>query len=80
VVATRSSKGEYALFYFPTGKSIRVNLNTLTAKNLYFKWYDPRTGVTFDYPLSSKKRTQITINPPSQGRGNDWILMVDGEN
>jgi hypothetical protein len=80
IVSSRSKSGEYAFFYFPTGKAARLNLTSLKSPNLKFTWYDPRTGVSFDYPLMANRATQVTVTPPSSGRGNDWVLIVDIKN
>jgi hypothetical protein len=77
VVATKSKVGGYAFFYFPTGKSIRVNLESFKNQKLNFSWFDPRTGVQMDYPLPIKNPQIQQVTPPSSGRGNDWVLIVD---
>ena len=77
VVATKSGSGDYAYFYFPTGKSIRLDLGGLKNQKLRFSWYDPRTGVTLDYPIQISNPKLVPVTPPSSGRGNDWVLIVD---
>lgn len=80
VVATKSRSGDYAFFYFPTGKSIRLDLSGLKNQKLRFSWYDPRTGVTLDYPIQIVNPKLVPVTPPSSGRGNDWVLIVDTVN
>lgn len=80
VVATKSRSGDYAFFYFPTGKSIRLDLSGLKNQKLRFSWYDPRTGVTLDYPIQIINPKLVPVTPPSSGRGNDWVLIVDTVN
>lgn len=74
VVATRGDG--YAFVYFPTGWSAVINIQLLGASGIHSYWYNPRTGEsnlieTID-DISPRKFT-----PPSGGRGNDWILVLD---
>ncbi len=76
VSATRSESGDYAMIYFPTGKSIHLDLSSLKKGELKGSWYDPRTGATF--PMETNPAAfPSEIIPPSQGRGNDWVLVLD---
>jgi hypothetical protein len=77
IVGTRSESLDYAFFYFPTGKSIRLNLEQFKNKKLNFGWYDPRTGVKINYPIIVDNYQQVEVTPPSSGRGNDWVLIMD---
>lgn len=79
VSATRDRSGTYAFFYFPDGNPTTLNLKSLKGNQLILAWMDPRTGVRFPgnggNPLPIQDN--LTISPPSSGRGNDWILIVD---
>lgn len=76
VIATRDSKGSYAMIYFPTGKTTTLDFSKLTANEFDSLWYDPRTGNVFsaDGIVISDK---TTIRPPTSGMGQDWVLVVD---
>jgi len=76
VSATRDSGGSYALLYFPTGKTTAIDLSKLKGVSLKSQWYDPRTGNAFDGPYLSTSKS-ITITPPTSGKGNDWVLVID---
>lgn len=76
VSATRDSHGSYALFYFPTGKTVTTDLSKLIGKHLVTYWYDPRTGAAFPGPEIEDSR-KITIVPPTTGKGQDWVWVVD---
>ncbi len=76
VIATRDSNGSYAMVYFPTGKTTKIDFSSLKGNRLKAWWYDPRTGNYFDAPQIKKSR-QVTINPPTSGKGHDWVLVVD---
>jgi hypothetical protein len=79
IVATRDQEGSFAMFYFPTGKNSAVDLSKLVGSTFKMTWMDPRTGVEFKgnegFPLP--KGTFLSITPPSTGRGNDWVLIVE---
>ena len=75
VIATADSEGSYTMVYFPTGKKALLDLSALKGTKLQSWWYDPRTGNAFPGPgLTRGKRT---IEPPSSGIGQDWVLVVD---
>jgi len=76
--ATRDAKGTYAMVYFPQGKPQTIDTGKLSGNSFMSTWYDPRTGVSFKGPVFQKEH--IEIHPPSEGLGNDWVLVIDGEN
>lgn len=76
VIATRDEKGTYAMIYFPTGKTTSVDLNTLSGTTLKPWWYDPRTGNAYAEE-NIEKSGNIEIQPPTNGKGNDWVLVID---
>ncbi|NSW93425.1 MAG: glycoside hydrolase family 140 protein [Bacteroidales bacterium] len=74
IVATRGDG--YALVYFPTGWKAGIILDKIGADQLNVSWYDPRTGeMKFVEKVPGKGTKYFT--PPSAGRGNDWILVLD---
>ncbi len=75
VMATRDSEGSFAMVFFPTGKSVELNLSSLRAGKLVTAWYDPRTGASFRGP--EIQTPKITVAPPSSGKGQDWVLVID---
>lgn len=77
VIATRDSEGSFAMIYFPTGKSVEVDLSKLKMNELKGNWYDPRTGITFPYTGEKLKNGKNSIKTPSNGKGHDWVLVVD---
>lgn len=79
VSATRDKSGSFALFYFPDGKSISLNLENLAGELYEMRWFDPRTGVEFpeNEGHALDKQKSISITPPSSGRGNDWVLILE---
>ncbi|NAS12032.1 glycoside hydrolase family 140 protein [Poritiphilus flavus] len=77
VIATGDRSGSYMMIYFPTGKTTAVDLSSLRGNALESNWYDPRTGVHFPGPDLSKKI--LNISPPSSGKGQDWVLVIDDQ-
>jgi Protein of unknown function (DUF4038)/Putative collagen-binding domain of a collagenase len=77
VAATRDESGNFAMFYFPTGKKTNLNLTALNGEKLTGKWFDPRTGVSFPMEASFSNGPNVNITPPSEGKGNDWVLILE---
>ncbi len=74
VVATRGDG--YAFVYFPTGWSAVIRISKLNTEAIHSYWYDPRTGeVTLIETIEEMSDRRFT--PPSSGRGNDWVLVLD---
>ena len=76
VSATRDTKGTYALFYFPTGKTSILDLTKLEDTEFNSWWYDPRTGNAFEGPKIHTS-SSVAIEPPTAGKGQDWVLVID---
>jgi hypothetical protein len=53
-----------------------LNLGNLAGNSLLGTWYDPQIGVKFPAGKVSKMR-KSTVIPPSQERGNEWILILE---
>jgi hypothetical protein len=79
ISASRDSKGRFAIFYFPDGKKVSIDLKNLRGDVFKLTWMDPRTGVEFpgNEGKSVSKRILFSVTPPSFGRGNDWVLIID---
>lgn len=76
VIATRDSEGTYAMIYFPTGKTTFLDFTKLKGTRFNCWWFDPRTGNAFAGPSLDKSKTP-KIEPPTFGKGQDWVLVVD---
>ncbi|MDI9382695.1 MAG: glycoside hydrolase family 140 protein [Verrucomicrobiota bacterium] len=73
--AALSTHAGFALVYTPMGKTIELELGDWTGMNIQASWFNPRNG----------RKTEIgpfkidnlhTFPPPSIGRGNDWLLIL----
>ena len=76
VIATRDQQGSYAMVYFPTGRTTDLDLSNISGNSINSWWYDPRTGVSFTGE-SLTNSDKVTIQAPSSGEGNDWVLVLD---
>lgn len=66
----------YALVYTAAGQPVRVRGERLPGSRTVASWYNPRTGQT--QPIRTVTRSDDhTFNPPSRGRGHDWVLVLD---
>lgn len=74
-LATGIGEG-YAMVYSPLGLPFVVHTQIFKGVNLKAMWFDPRTGnetVVGIYPT----KYDIQFVPPTQGKGQDWILVLD---
>ena len=74
--ATRDQDRTYALIYSTTGQPFTVDLDAISGKKLTAWWLDPRTGEASSAGRFNSKGKRDFI-PPSSGRGNDWVLVLD---
>jgi hypothetical protein len=74
VVATRGDG--YAFIYYPTGWSAEILLDKIGAKSVIAYWFDPRNGESKRIATFSGTGIQ-KFTPPTGGRGNDWVLVLD---
>jgi hypothetical protein len=78
VQATRAGDGSYAFIYSASGKPFTVDMGKLSGDRLRASWYDPRNGTSVaigDLPRGGSHE----FRPPSQGKGQDWVLVLDDE-
>ncbi|MCL2775376.1 MAG: glycoside hydrolase family 140 protein [Oscillospiraceae bacterium] len=72
--AARGQK--YAFIYIPNGLDVKVNMGILPGDYITAFWYDPRNG-GYTFANAVKNEGVVTFNPPSSGRNNDWVLLLD---
>ncbi len=74
--AARASDGSFAFVYSPRGEQFTIRMDAIGAAKIRETWFDPREGTV--RPLHTTDTPGIqTFVPPSSGRGNDWILVLD---
>ena len=74
VAACRGER--YAFVYSPLGLPLTVNLGFLPGQVVKFAWYDTRTGELFPQSVLPNRGVGRFV-PPTQGRGQDWVLVLD---
>ncbi|MGB5434308.1 MAG: putative collagen-binding domain-containing protein, partial [Maribacter sp.] len=62
-----------------TGKTTTLNLTHLKADEFNSWWYDPRTGNAYK-GANLTKSSSLIIEPPTTGKGQDWVLVIDDRN
>jgi hypothetical protein len=75
VRAARASDGSFALVYSPRGESFTLDKSIVKAQRQRQYWYDPRYGTAYAVKEQDSWGIQ-TFTPPTNGRGNDWILVL----
>jgi hypothetical protein len=81
IQACRASDGSYAFIYTASGTKLRIRIvdriyEKLSGSVIRAYWYDPRTGASTRIEDFSKAESRA-FTPPSTGRGNDWVLVLD---
>ena len=71
-----AGRGEnYAFIYSPLGMPIYTDLSTFCSYCIKASWFNPRTGNEWIFGMITSKEKVFV--PPSSGKGNDWILILD---
>jgi len=69
-------RGEnYAFIYSPLGMPIYTDLCTFSSYCIKASWFNPRSGKEWVFGMVTSKEKVFV--PPSSGKGNDWILILD---
>lgn len=54
-----------------------MNLSAFTGSDkLRASWFDPRTGGSAVFAIFPNKG-RTTVAPPAQGKGCDWVLVLE---
>ena len=65
----------YAYIYAPQGQPIKVYGGLLGGGALRASWFNPRTGEEKQFALIPPRDALFV--PPTQGKDNDWVLILD---
>jgi hypothetical protein len=76
VRAAVSEDSSFAIVYSPMGATFSIDKGMIEARNIKEIWFDPRYGVSYHMHTSDTKGIQ-TYAPPTNGRGQDWILIIE---
>jgi len=69
---------DYAFIYTAYGREIKVDCSQLGAEFIRASWFNPRTGEEKEICYVSP--TKATFVPETRGKGQDWVLVLDGGN
>ncbi len=73
----QAARGErYAFVYTPLGLPVHVSLDVLAGNAADVSWFNPRTGEWAAVGRFDNTGAQ-TFRPAMQGRGEDWVLVID---
>jgi hypothetical protein len=75
MVAARNDR--CAMIYSPNGLKFKLVMGKFKRVQVESSWFDPRTGKMISIGELDNNEERSFI-PPSSGRGNDWILVLDG--
>ncbi|MFC5648093.1 putative collagen-binding domain-containing protein [Paenibacillus solisilvae] len=67
---------EYAFFYSPNGLPIHAVLGKINGSHIKASWYNPRNGEYSAIGIFANSGISPFI-PPTSGRGEDWVLVLD---
>lgn len=74
--AARATNGSFLFVYTPTGRAVALAVGKVAGARVVAWWFDPRTGRARRIGVQPANERQ-RFTPPSQGRGQDWVLVVD---
>jgi len=74
--AALADDASFSIIYSPQGLPFTVDQNQLKAAKLKVIWFDPRYGISHTVMVGNTFAIQ-TYTPPTNGRGNDWILILE---
>lgn len=82
VRAMRAVDGSRLVVYSPLGECFTIDQSVVKAIRGRQSWFDPRYGVNHEFRISPRdwdNQTYQTYTPPTSGRGQDWILVIEAE-
>jgi hypothetical protein len=78
VRAAVASDRSFAFVYSPHGAPFTVDTRRIRGARVRESWFDPRYGAI--YPIHTTDTLGFqTYTPPTQGRGQDWLLILEDE-
>lgn len=74
--AALAQDNSFAFVYSPQGAPFSVDRAQLKGSEIKESWFDPRYGSAHLIHAGANGGIQ-TYTPPTSGRGNDWLLILD---
>ncbi|MBM3788229.1 MAG: DUF4038 domain-containing protein [Acidobacteria bacterium] len=76
VRAAVASDRSFALVYSPHGAQFTIDTRRIGGRRFRASWFDPRYG-SVNVLHETDARGFQTYAPPTQGRGQDWVLVLE---
>jgi len=76
VRAAVADDGSFAFVYSPAGERFTIDRRWLKTDRVNEIWFDPRYGIANRIHTADTQAMQ-TYTPPTQGRGCDWVLVIE---
>jgi len=74
--AALADDGSFALVYLPTGRGFALNTAKIAGDGFKAWWFNPRQNAA--QLIGQFERAGVkTFGPPTSGRNNDWLLVLD---
>jgi hypothetical protein len=74
--AAAADDATFLIVYSPRGERFTIDKSLFRTKKTKEIWFDPRYGIASPVHTPDTKGIQ-TYTPPTSGRGNDWILIIE---
>jgi hypothetical protein len=78
--AMRATDGSRVVVYSPRGEPFTLDQSVVKAAYVKQSWFDPRYGASHEFRVSPRAwdgQTFQTCTPPTSGRGQDWVLVME---
>lgn len=78
--AMRAADGARVIVYTPRGEPFTLDQSVVRAPYVKQSWFDPRYGVSYEIRWSGRAWDGVTFQtytPPTSGRGQDWVLILE---
>ena len=76
IVSAVSQDGDFLMAYTPFGKKFTIKTDKIKSDNIKASWFNPRDGNSI--PIGTfRNDKEIEFAPQSEGRGSDWLLVVE---
>ncbi len=73
-VAAFTANRQGAVIYLPSGRSLQIQLQLIQNDSYQLKWYNPRTGKSFNSKSYTRPTKTPILNTPDD---EDWILLIN---
>ena len=76
ILCAVSQDGDFLMAYTPYGRKLKVKTEKIKSDKLKGWWFNPRDGRSITLGVFDNKK-EMEFAPHSEGRGSDWLLVID---